>query len=66
MKIFILSDATTDNHMQTAAAIWKKKNEESCPIYKLSTDLLKLIVGENQYRFLACTLNFRWIHSSLS
>ena len=40
------------------AAIQKQKNEDSCPIYKLSDDELKLIfgnVGEMQYRFVACT-----------
>ena len=36
----------------------KQKNEDSCPLYKLSNDVLKLIfgsVGENNYRFVACT-----------
>ena len=40
-----------------AAAIRKQKNEESCPIYKLSNDELKLIfgyAGEKQYRCVAC------------
>ena len=39
-----------------AAAIRKQKNEESCPIYKLSNDELKLIfgyAGEMQYCFVA-------------
>jgi len=41
----------------SAAAIRKQKNEDSCPIHKLSNDELKLIfgyVGENNYRFVAC------------
>ena len=36
----------------------KESNEDSCPLYKLSNDELKLIfgsVGENNYRFVACT-----------
>ena len=36
----------------------KRMNEDSCLIYKLSNDVLKLIfgsVGENNYRFVACT-----------
>ncbi len=43
----------------TTAAIRKQqKNDDSCPLYKLSNDELKLIfgsVGENNYRFVACT-----------
>ena len=36
----------------------KQENEDSCPIYKLSNDELKLIfgyVGKKKYRFVACT-----------
>ena len=40
-----------------AAAIRRQKNEDSCAIYKLSNDELKLIfgyIGEGQYGFVAC------------
>ena len=54
-----LSFVTTDSDMQaTAAATRKESNEDSCPLYKLPIDLLKLIVGyvgENHYRLVACT-----------
>ncbi len=57
-----LSDANPPNDnnelLVSAAAIRKQRNEDSCPIYKLSNDELKLIfgyVGKMQYRFVACT-----------
>ena len=42
---------------EVSASIQKEKNEDSCPIFKLSNDELKLIfgyAGEKQYGFVAC------------
>ncbi len=42
---------------EVSATIRKEKNANSCPIFKLSNDELKLVfgyVGENQYGFVAC------------
>jgi hypothetical protein len=42
---------------EVSTAIRKEKNEDSCPIFKLSNDELKLVLGyagEKQYRFVAC------------
>ena len=53
----ILEDAFNTLEPEVSASIRKEKNEESCPLFKLSNDELKLIfgyAGEKQYRFLAC------------
>ena len=50
-------NSQNDNEELSSAAIRKQKNEDSCQLYKLSNDELKLIfgyVGEDQYRFVAC------------
>ena len=47
-----------DKNEVSTAAIRKQKNEDSCPIYKLSNDELKLVfgyIGDKQYRFVAGT-----------
>ena len=46
-----------DDDKVSTAAIRKQKNEDSCLLYKLSNDALKLIfgyVGKRQYRCVAC------------
>jgi hypothetical protein len=43
---------------EDSAAAIRKHNEDSCTIYKLSSDELKHIfgyIGEGQYAFVACT-----------
>ena len=48
---------TTVLESEASAAIRKEENEDSCPIFKLSNNELKLIfgyAGENQYGFVAC------------
>lgn len=45
---------------EVSAAIRKEKNEDSCPIFKLSNDELKLVfgyAGEKKYGFVACVSN---------
>ena len=54
----MLEDVFNTLEPEVSAAVRKEKNEDSCPLYKLSNhDELKLIfgyAGENQYRFVAC------------
>ena len=54
----MLEDVFNTLEPEVSAAVRKEKNEDSCPLYKLSNDELKLIfgyVGKMQYRFVACT-----------
>ena len=54
----MLEDLYNELEPEVSAATRKQKNEESCPLYKVSNDELKLIlgyVGEENYRFVACT-----------
>ena len=56
----MLEDTFNTLEPEVSAADRKQKNYDSCPIYKLSNDEFKLIfrsVGEDQYRFVACTSN---------
>ena len=53
----MLKDVYNTLEPEVSAAIRKEKNEDSCPIFKLSNDELKLIfgyMGEKQYGFVAC------------
>ena len=53
----MLQDVFNILEPEVSASIQKEKNEESCPIYKLSNDELKHIfgyVGEMKYGFVAC------------
>ena len=53
----MLHDLFNTLESEVSAAIRKEENTESCPIFKLSNDELKLVfgyVGENQYSFVAC------------
>jgi hypothetical protein len=59
----MLEDLHNKLEPEISAAIRKEKNEDSCPIYKVSNDVLKHIlgyVGEKQYRFVACVSY--WFH----
>ena len=62
----MLEDVYDELEPEVSAAIRKEKNEESCPLYKLSHDEFKHIfgyVGEGQYRFVACTsYRFHQVH----
>ena len=52
----MLEDVFNTLEPEVSAAVRKEKNEDSCPLYKLSNDELKLIfgyAGEMQYRFVA-------------
>ena len=54
----MLEDLYNELEPKVSAATRKQKNENSCPIYKVSNDELKHIfgyVGEMQYGFVACT-----------
>jgi len=53
----MLEDVFNTLKPEVSAAIPKEKNEDSCPIFKLSNDELTLILGyagEKQYGFVAC------------
>lgn len=53
----MLEDVYNELELDVSAATRKQKNENSCPIYKLSNDGLIHIfgyVGEMQYSFVAC------------
>ncbi len=53
----MLQDLYNTLEPEVSAAIRKEKNSDSCPIFKLSNDELKLVlgyVGDNQYGFVAC------------
>jgi len=53
----MLEDVFKKLEPDVSAAIRKEKNEDSCPIFKLSNDELKLVfdyVGEKQYGFVVC------------
>ena len=53
----MLQDLYSTLEPEVSAVIRKEENEDSCPIFKLSNDELKLVfgyAGENQYGFVAC------------
>jgi len=53
----MLEDIFNELEPEVSATVRKEKNEESCPIYKVSNDGFKHIfghVGEKQYGFVAC------------
>jgi len=53
----MLEDVFNTLEPEVSADIRKEKNEDSCPIFKLWNDELKLVfgyAGEKQYRFVAC------------
>jgi len=53
----MLEDVYNELEPEVSAATRKEKNENSCPMYKLSNDEFKHIfgyVGEMQYGFVAC------------
>jgi hypothetical protein len=62
----MLEDVYDELEPEVSAVVRKEKNEESCPLYKLSNDEFKHIfgyVGEGQYRFVACTsYRFHQVH----
>ena len=54
----ILEDLLDELEPEISADIQKEKNEDSCPLYKVSNDEFKHIfgyVGEMNYGFVACT-----------
>ena len=62
----MLEDLLDELEPEISADIQKEKNEDSCPLYKVSNDEFKHIfgyVGEGQYRFVACTsYRFHQVH----
>ena len=57
-KGLLLLDVCNKLKAEDSAAAIRKHNEDSCTIYKLSSDELKHIfgyIGEGQYAFVACT-----------
>jgi hypothetical protein len=61
----MLQDLYNTLEPEVSAAIRKEKNSDSCPIFKLSNDELKLVlgyVGENQYGFVAFSERFLQVY----
>jgi len=62
----MLADVFNALEPVVSAAIRKEKNEDSCPIFKLSNDELKHVfgyTGEKQYGFIACVSDrFRQVY----
>ena len=59
----MLKDVFNTLEPEVSATIRKEKNENSCPMYKLSNDELKHIfgyVGEKQFKFVACASDRFW------
>ena len=63
----ILEDVFNTLEPEVSVAIRKQKNEDSCPIFKLSNDELMHVlgyVGKNQYGFVACVSDrFQQVYS---